>query len=180
MVIIQSNQHIIAHRSNKHIVAQPEDANCQLSDLENCLVDLRLMKGQTQLNCHRIRNSVIVCGKVAGSATIRDSCSCIVVLDVAQLRFEGCARMCAFVSCSSDPVIERSDSMRFASFLQSLACADMTLRPICRVQDFSWLRRQHSPNWSLMDNPDVFQPLWQMLNTNNSNLDCALQYIGKL
>ncbi|KAJ1752738.1 hypothetical protein LPJ79_000994 [Coemansia sp. RSA 1821] len=174
----QSNQNVIANRSFEHIVAQP-DVNCQLSDLENCLIDLRLITEQTQLNCHRIRNSVIVCGKVAGSATIRDSCNCIVVLDVAQLRFEGCSRICTFVSSASDPVIERSDNMRFASFPQNLACSGMSLYPVSHVQDFSWLRRQHSPNWSLIDNPDIFQPLWQMLHANEIALDCVLQFIDK-
>ncbi|KAJ1940288.1 hypothetical protein GGF37_004035, partial [Kickxella alabastrina] len=149
---------------SKWIVASPCSNNsvqtdCELRDISNSIVDLRPISNTLRaLNCHRITNTLIICHALAGSATIRDSHRCTVVLGVRQFRLENSELVHVLLHCVSHPIIERSKGVRFAEFPSVLQSESMIhgmdvagLRGLenmfDRVDDFNWLRRQASPNW---------------------------------
>ncbi|KAJ2777684.1 hypothetical protein H4R18_005021 [Coemansia javaensis] len=158
--------------------AQPTD--CELRDIRSCVVDLRAAAGSLRaLNCHGVEDSVVVCGALAGSATIRRSAGCVVALGAHQLRFEDSHNVDVLVHCTSHPVIERSTAMRFAPYPPALSGAqpDAGAQPSmhAQVHDFNWLRRQQSPNWSqAAAAPAHLQPLWALLDDPRQPLDEAL------
>ncbi|PIA19715.1 hypothetical protein COEREDRAFT_79004, partial [Coemansia reversa NRRL 1564] len=170
----------------ENIFSTSEPTDCELRDISNCVVDLRPIGGALRaLNCHRVKNSIIICAPFSGAATIRHAHKCLVILAVRQLRFESTNSVRVYTHCSSHPVIERSSGMQFASYPSELlqnsdANCVVTQTPnlFHLVDDFNWLKRTHSPNWSLVDttkNDPVAQQLCFLLNDNHKPLNEALQ-----
>ncbi|KAJ2080688.1 hypothetical protein H4R24_002879 [Coemansia sp. RSA 988] len=168
---------------NTASVSEPTD--CELRDISNCVVDLRPIGGVLRaLNCHRVCNSIIICTPFSGAATIRHAHKCLVILAVRQLRFESSKNVGVYTHCSSHPVIERSSGMYFAPYpsdifqnSETFPIISQTPNMFDQVDDFNWLKRTHSPNWSLVDtasNDPVTQQLWSILNSNSKSLDAAL------
>ncbi|KAJ2468411.1 hypothetical protein GGI02_003703 [Coemansia sp. RSA 2322] len=135
--------------------------DCELRDISNSIVDLRPISHSLRaLNCHRVQNSVVICGPFSGSATVRDSAGCAMVLGVRQFRLENSRAIDVYLFCTSHPIIERSSGVRFAPYpleLQSsqiqreFDATQLSSQPnsFDKVDDFNWLKRQASPNWSL-------------------------------
>ncbi|KAJ1784483.1 hypothetical protein LPJ59_006347 [Coemansia sp. RSA 2399] len=144
--------------------AESDATDCELRDISNSIVDLRQVSGSLRaLNCHKLRNSIVLCGPFAGSATMRDSVNCILVLGVRQMRLENSTHIDVYLHCSSRPIIEKSSAIRFATYPSSLSprctssanSSDLLALPnmFDNVDDFNWLKRQHSPNWSVHASP---------------------------
>ncbi|KAJ2665937.1 hypothetical protein IW148_001295 [Coemansia sp. RSA 1199] len=155
-----------------------EPTDCELRDISHCVVDLRAVSHHIRaLNCHRMEGSIVICHPFAGSATIRDAQNSIVILGVQQLRFEGCKGVDVYTHCTSHPVIERSTSMRFSPYPAFVYSIDNPLSSMHdRVEDFNWLRRQHSPNWTLVD-PETLDVLWKLLEDPKQLLQDALAHV---
>ncbi|KAJ2219579.1 hypothetical protein IW143_002624 [Coemansia sp. RSA 520] len=167
--------------ANQWIVATSNDndaTDCELRDISHCVVDLRAVSHHIRaLNCHRMKDSIVICHPFAGSATIRDAQNSIVILGVQQLRFEGCKDVDVYTHCTSHPVIERSTSMRFSpypAFVHSIEKSQPSLHD--KIEDFNWLRRQHSPNWTLID-PETLHVLWKLLEDPKHPLHDALTHV---
>ncbi|KAJ2557401.1 hypothetical protein EV175_001368 [Coemansia sp. RSA 1933] len=138
-----------------------QQTDCELRDIASSIIDLRQVSDSLRaLNCHRLRNSIVLCGPFAGSATIRNSVNCILVLAVRQMRLENSTHIDTYLHCSSRPIIEKSSAIRFAPYPpQSLAIQSRSSAAgnellelpnmYANVDDFNWLKRQHSPNWSI-------------------------------
>ncbi|KAJ2157047.1 hypothetical protein GGF46_004778, partial [Coemansia sp. RSA 552] len=187
----RTNSLLFSDITSKWVVAdqtlgpnQPnEPTECELRDIADSVIDLRPVSGLLRaLNCHRLKNSVIIGGMFSGSATIRDASNCVVVLGVRQLRFEGCHGVDVFAYCTSHPIIEHSAGMRFA-LPPSVLTQDRVLAEMPnmydQVSDFNWLKRQHSPNWSLLpaaDSPDGLWALFQDTHTAHP-LDMSRKYL---
>ncbi|KAJ2049036.1 hypothetical protein H4S04_003471 [Coemansia sp. S16] len=139
--------------------ASPTD--CELRDITNSVVDLRpISQSLRALNCHRIQNSIVICGPFAGSVTVRDSNNCVLVLGARQFRLENSQGVDVYLYCTSHPIIEKSSGIRFAPYPaelrtprieQEFGTSQLGLQPnsFDRVDDFNWLKRQASPNWSI-------------------------------
>ncbi|KAJ2490619.1 hypothetical protein IWW37_002993 [Coemansia sp. RSA 2050] len=144
---------------NEGSSSSPTD--CELRDITNSIVDLRQISHSLRaLNCHRIQSSIIICGPFAGSVTVRDSNTCVLVLGARQFRLENSQRVDVYLHCTSHPIIEKSSSIRFAPYPaelrtprieQEFGTSQLGLQPnsFDKVDDFNWLKRQASPNWSL-------------------------------
>ncbi|KAJ2459034.1 hypothetical protein GGF42_001713 [Coemansia sp. RSA 2424] len=144
--------------------------DCELRDISNSIVDLRPISHSLRaLNCHRIQNSIIISGPFAGSVTVRDSNSCTLVLGARQFRLESSQSVSVFLYCTSHPIIERSSDVRFAPYPaelrsprveQEFCASQLSLQPnsFDQVDDFNWLKRQASPNWSVQQASSL-QPL---------------------
>ncbi|KAJ2878184.1 hypothetical protein H4R27_005921, partial [Coemansia aciculifera] len=132
--------------------------DCELRDITNSVVDLRPISHSLRaLNCHRIQNSIVICGPFAGSVTVRDSNNCVLVLGARQFRLENSQGVDVYLYCTSHPIIEKSSGIRFASYPtelrtphieQEFGTSQLGLQPnsFDRVDDFNWLKRQASPN----------------------------------
>ncbi|KAJ1667190.1 hypothetical protein IW140_001555 [Coemansia sp. RSA 1813] len=170
------------------IVHEPQTAendrdqtDCELRDISNSIVDLRHVSDSLRaLNCHQLHNSIVICGPFAGSATIRDSTNCIVAVGVQQMRLENSAHIDTYLHCSSRPIIEKSSAIRFAPYSplcsqhssSSSAASDLLALPnmFNNVDDFNWLRRQHSPNWTINPLP-LDSTEWAEFESDHSSTD---------
>ncbi|KAJ2713252.1 hypothetical protein H4R19_002344 [Coemansia spiralis] len=176
---------VFAHITDQWVVAAARDpaqpGDCELRDVRNCVVDLRRASGALRaLNCHGIENTIILCGVLAGSVTIRGAVRCLMVLGAHQLRFENSHNVDAYVFCSSHPIIEKSSAMRFAQYPPELHPGPVDPKPnnmYDQVHDFNWLRRQPSPNWSLDAPPAQLQVLWPLVDGPDQPLAAALQLL---
>ncbi|KAJ2817171.1 hypothetical protein FBU31_006315, partial [Coemansia sp. 'formosensis'] len=142
-------------------VGSPGPTDCELRDITNSVVDLRPISHSLRaLNCHRVQSSIVICGPFAGSVTVRDSNSCVFVLGTRQFRLENSQGVDAYLHCTSHPIIEKSTGIRFAPYPMELRTprieqefytTQLSLQPnsFDRVDDFNWLKRQASPNWSI-------------------------------
>ncbi|KAJ2309218.1 hypothetical protein IWW52_005754, partial [Coemansia sp. RSA 2704] len=136
-----SNQWIVA--SSNLADNSAGSADCELRDISHCVIDLRPVAGSLRaLNCHRVENSLIICGRFSGSATVRDSKHCVMVLGVRQLRFESSCHVDVYTYCTSHPIIEKSSDMRFAPYPQpfGLQMTDPLPNLYDKVEDFNWLK----------------------------------------
>ncbi|KAJ1844840.1 hypothetical protein LPJ73_005039 [Coemansia sp. RSA 2703] len=166
--------------------------DCELRDIRNSVIDLRLISSSIRaLNCHRMENTLIICGPFAGSATVRDSKNCTLVLGVRQFRMENSTDIDVFVHCTSHPIIERSSGVRFASYPSLLKSSkdvalefeksglDALPNMYENVDDFNWLKRQASPNWSLYkrDDKECETAKWELLVDGSKRREFSLQVL---
>ncbi|KAJ2593686.1 hypothetical protein H4R99_006018 [Coemansia sp. RSA 1722] len=97
-----------------------------------------------------------------------------------------------FVYCTSHPIIEKSSLVRFAPFPRSLVSSTvhkeldtsgLGILPntFDKVDDFNWLKRQASPNWSInsggvaqADELDTQSNPWMLVNDKSRPLEQAL------
>ncbi|KAJ2518991.1 hypothetical protein GGI11_002703 [Coemansia sp. RSA 2049] len=163
-----------------------DQTDCELRDISNSVIDLRQASNAIRaLNCHRLNNSIIVCGPFAGSATVRDSVNCILVLAVRQMRLENSSSIDVYLHCSSRPIIEKSSGIRFAPYPPassmshqhsslSAGVSELLALPnmFDAVDDFNWLRRQHSPNWSINPSP-LANTVWSELGTRADDAESS-------
>ncbi|KAJ2771005.1 hypothetical protein IWQ57_002404 [Coemansia nantahalensis] len=175
---------VLAHIADQWVVAPAGDparpGDCELRDVRRCVVDLRAASGALRaVNCHNIEDTVVLCGMVGGSVTVRGAARCLVVVGARQLRFESSHHVDAHVFCSSHPVIEKSSAMRFAPCPPRLlaGAAGQTPNLVGQVHDFNWLRRQASPNWSLDAPAAALHALCPLADGLDRPLAAALQLL---
>ncbi|KAJ2663341.1 hypothetical protein IWW48_001443 [Coemansia sp. RSA 1200] len=163
-----------------------DQTDCELRDISNSIIDLRRVSNAIRaLNCHRLKNSIIICGPFAGSATVRGSVNCILVLAVRQMRLENSSTIDVYLHCSSRPIIEKSSGIRFAPYppASSLSYHHSSLSAGARdllalpnmfdaVDDFNWLRRQPSPNWSTNPSP-LANVVWSEFETCTNDAESS-------
>uniref|UniRef100_A0A7C8YZQ0 C-CAP/cofactor C-like domain-containing protein n=1 Tax=Opuntia streptacantha TaxID=393608 RepID=A0A7C8YZQ0_OPUST len=128
-----------------------------LSDLVAC--DVKLMGRSRAIFIHRLRNCKVYAGPSLGSVLIDDVENCVFVLASHQIRIHN-ARGCDFyLRVRSRPIIEDSNSVRFAPYCLHYDGIEDDLRESSldeetgnwqNVDDFKWLRAVQSPNWSIL------------------------------
>ncbi|KAJ9466060.1 Tubulin-folding cofactor C [Diplonema papillatum] len=96
---------------------------------------------------------------VDGSVFIHHCIACTFVVAARQLRVHNTIDSSFYLHCSSEPIIEDCSSVAFAPYNWDLPnkkelIASTTLGDAVnkwdQVNDFKWLRAQHSPNWSII------------------------------
>ncbi|CCW69306.1 unnamed protein product [Phytomonas sp. Hart1] len=114
---------------------------------------------------------------IAGSVFVSDCFNCTLYVACHQLRLKNCHDVDVYVCCSSIPIIERCDGMRFGPYycwsglLKSTLNNDRTYNShiewvhdvgeiqnqeriessFKNVDDFQWLKRSQSPHWRVLD-----------------------------
>ena len=112
----------IAHQTSAHIIlpssATHASAPCSLTQLTKCVVDLSIPSTDgapfAGLTIKGIRQSLLVCGRVSGPAHITDVESSTLVVTCRQFRMHECRNVDVYLSCSSRPIIEDCEGIRFA------------------------------------------------------------------
>ena len=94
-----------------------------------------------------------------------------------------------YLSCSSRPIIENSTEIGFAEYpaviaeslgIASLENEDWLVKEL--VEDFNWLRREHSPNWRILDykiSDDTWSKVLELMNTDNPSSNTILEVVKK-
>lgn len=143
-----------------HIILPPSASHAtssgSLTDLNRCIVDMSVptVSGApfAGLALKSIKQSLIIAGQVAGAAHLTGLKSCIVVVESRQVRMHDCTDVDVYLKCMSKPIIEDCSSIRFAPLPECYKSKDGEQMDDHwnEVQDFKWLKADHSPNWCVM------------------------------
>ncbi|EPE26970.1 hypothetical protein GLAREA_02884 [Glarea lozoyensis ATCC 20868] len=153
-----SNVNISGH-TGLHIIlpssASRATASGSLTALKRCIVDMSVPTANgapfAGLALKNIRQSLIIAGNVAGAAHITNVVDSIIVVNSRQVRMHDCKNVDIYLQCTSRPIIEDCSNVRFSPIPKSQG--DSTVESTNQwdqVDDFKWLKMEHSPNWSVL------------------------------
>jgi len=99
-----------------------------------------------------IKSSLIIVGHVAGAAHITAVEDSIVVVASRQVRMHDCKNVDIYLHCASRPIIEDCSNIRFSPIPEchTIASEGPVQNHWDQVDDFKWLKAEHSPNWSIL------------------------------
>ncbi|KAI9594416.1 tubulin binding cofactor C-domain-containing protein [Syncephalis fuscata] len=168
--------------------------DCALTNMTNCIIDLRLPATDTStgsnayrplsaLHIRKLKRCIVLVGNVEGSIMLHECQQCIFLMACRQFRMHTSDQCDIYMHCSSQPIIEHCNRIRFAP--PSSVFTEQQLRNTAfateanrwqEVNDFLWIKRhQASPNWSLLaddavERTDTQQALlWQTATTQFDN-----------
>ncbi|KAK4242942.1 hypothetical protein C8A03DRAFT_39886 [Achaetomium macrosporum] len=175
----------IADRRRAHIklpasvvVSRSTPAVGTLTNLERCVVD---MSGATttgapfaSLMLKDLTGSAIAAGHVDGPVHVSGVKDSVVMVAARQVRIHDCKDVVFYLHCVSRPIIEDSKSVRFAeapkAYLTEKEKGERNLWD--QVDDFNWLKRTPSPNWSLLPESDVIpDDVWKQALAGGVGVD---------
>lgn len=91
------------------------------------------------------------------------------------MRMHECSDCLVYLRCGSRPIVEDCRGIRFTPFspVRDDAASPRPESPNLwdQVDDFKWLRAEHSPNWSTLQPGDagtIESGQWEVLNSFNS------------
>ncbi|KAI9777698.1 MAG: hypothetical protein M1839_008617 [Geoglossum umbratile] len=127
-----------------------------LTNLNRCVVDMSVStatgKPFAGLALKNIRDSLIVCGHVDGPIHITGIENSAIVVACRQFRMHDCKEVDVYLLCASRPIIEDCSDIRFSPLPESYMLKSE--QPIenqwDKVDDFKWLKAEHSPNWGIL------------------------------
>jgi Tubulin binding cofactor C len=117
-----------------------------------------------------LRDCVVLAPPVAGSVYVENCAGCRFYLGSQQLRIHDTQDTDFMLFVKSGPIIEGCRAVRFGPYTLRFPDRDQRYTALgfdsadiegggsnlCReVNDFKWLKAQHSPNWSPLDSPDI-------------------------
>ncbi|KAH0542356.1 hypothetical protein FGG08_003201 [Glutinoglossum americanum] len=170
----------ISNYNGAHITLRPSASSAtssgSLTSLKRCVVDMSVLTASGEpfagLALKNICDSLVVCGHVDGPAHVTGVEDSVIVVACRQLRMHDCKGVDVYLLCASRPIIEDCSNIRFAPLPESYVryCTLITQllvtdhliveqilgsgQPIenqwDRVDDFKWLKAEHSPNWSIL------------------------------
>ncbi|KAI9927702.1 hypothetical protein AWENTII_012661 [Aspergillus wentii] len=129
-----------------------------ITSLRHCVVDMSIPttdgKPYASLTVKGVKESLLVCGQVAGPAHITGVEHSVLVVSCRQFRMHNCSDVDVYLSSSSNPIIEDCTNIRFGRIPRAYALDHD--RPDhedrwSQVEDFKWIKPEPSPNWSLLD-----------------------------
>ncbi|KAI9860159.1 MAG: hypothetical protein M1813_006269 [Trichoglossum hirsutum] len=150
----------VSNHTSAHIVlpslASRTASSGSLTSLRRCVVDISASTASGMsfagLALKDIRDSLIVCGNVNGPAHITEVKNSVIVVACRQFRMHDCKEVDVYLLCSSRPIIEDCHGIRFAPLPESYMPEpeQQIENQWDRVDDFKWLKVEHSPNWSVL------------------------------
>jgi len=107
-----------------------------------------------------LRNCQIYVGAVSGATHITDCTDCVINVACHQLRIHQTYRCQFYVFVATQPIIENVSELGFAPYRFNYPnisshfekCNFKGVNQFDQVQDFKWLRKDHSPNWYIVSN----------------------------
>ena len=119
--------HIVLPTSASHATSSGT-----VSNLRHCVVDLSPATANgapfSALYLKNIKNSVIVCGQVAGAIHITGVENSVIVTTCRQFRMHGSTEVDVYLHCASRPIFEDCSGLRFAplpeAYVSPLSCLE--------------------------------------------------------
>lgn len=158
---------VISEHTGLHIILPPSASHAtssgSLTDLSRCIVDMSVptVAGApfAGLALKNIKQSLIIAGQVAGAAHLTGLKNCIVVVESRQVRMHDCQDVDVYLRCMSRPIIEDCKCIRFAPLPDCYKSKDTeeTEDKWNQVDDFKWLKAEHSPNWCVIPEREMVQ-----------------------
>ena len=112
----------VSSRSGAHIIlpatAAREACSASLTRLQHCVVDMSVPtsegKPYANLTVKNVKQSLLICGSVQGSAHVTAVHDSVILVTALQLRMHDCRNCTVYLHVNSAPVIEDCSDMRFA------------------------------------------------------------------
>ncbi|KAM3152917.1 hypothetical protein ABEW05_006706 [Botrytis cinerea] len=126
-----------------------------ITKLNGCIVDMSVPTANgapfAGLSLKNIKHSLVIAGHVAGAAHITGIEDSIIVVTSRQVRMHDCKNVDIYLHCASRPIIEDCSNVRFSPIPNSQNVTDESVKNQWdQVDDFKWLKAEHSPNWSIL------------------------------
>lgn len=160
-----------------------------LTDLNRCIVDMTIPTAASSgtpfagLALKTIKQSLLICGTVAGPVHITGIKDSVVVVAARQVRIHECKNVSFYLRCGSHPIIEDCSDVRFAPLPQAYAeIGESTGQDQWdQVDDFKWLKNEPSPNWSIIpEDKRLPADVWtkDVLSNPSLSTDDILRKVG--
>jgi len=150
-------------------------SNIRLLSLSNSVINLLQPKRHATFHVNGLTNSLIMISTIDGAAHLTNLVNCVVVLKCHQFRMHDSRDTDVYLSCSSRPIIENSRGIGFGEYpaaVRKMARFDAREEEWYvkgLVEDFNWLRKEHSPNWAITEQLD--QDTWSKVLNSMGVLD---------
>lgn len=168
----KSSRISLSNHNGLHIIfpssASHATSSGTLSHLNHCVVDMATPTTSghpfAALTLRNITNSLVICGAVAGPihiTAVRDS---VIVVSARQFRMHDSHDVDVYLHCSSRPIIEDCQGVRFAPLPESYRTenTDQAKNMWDQVDDFKWLKAEASPNWSVLpEDKKIRDSVWR-------------------
>lgn len=185
-----TNVNISGH-TGLHIIlpssASRATSSGSLTKLNRCIVDMSVPTANgaafAGLALKNIKNSLINSGHVAGAAHITGVEDSIIVVASRQVRMHDCKNVDIYLHCASRPIIEDCSNVRFSPIpaCYMISGENPVQNQWDQVDDFKWLKAEHSPNWSILpDEQRLKEEVWTTIVPGGPGvgLDDILRKIG--
>ncbi|CAG8954151.1 hypothetical protein HYFRA_00005769 [Hymenoscyphus fraxineus] len=155
----QASTVAISGHTGLHIIlpssASRATASGSLTSLKRCIVDMSVPTANgapfAGLALKNIKQSLVIAGRVAGAAHITGIEDSIIVVDSRQVRMHDCKNVDIYLQCASRPIIEDCNNVRFSPIPECHRSTSAEYENQWdQVDDFKWLKSEHSPNWSTL------------------------------
>ncbi|KAF2130141.1 tubulin-specific chaperone c [Dothidotthia symphoricarpi CBS 119687] len=131
-----------------------------ISNLQHCTVDFSATTKNgspfASLYLKNIKDSLIICGR-SGPAHITGIQDSIIVTACRQFRMHASKNVVVYLHCSSRPIIEDCEDIRFAPLPEIYTGYVQTMPEISKISnqwdqidDFGWLKSEPSPHFTLL------------------------------
>ncbi|KAF2121827.1 tubulin-specific chaperone c [Lophiotrema nucula] len=150
----------ISNHSNVHIMlptsASHATSSGTVSNLRRSVVDLSPPTANgapfASLTLKNIKDSLVVCGHLAGPAHITGVENSVIVTSCRQFRMHASKNVHVYLYCSSRPIIEDCERIRFAPLPEMYSLPEMaaTTNQWDQIDDFKWLKLEPSPHFDLL------------------------------
>ncbi|KAK3400529.1 tubulin binding cofactor C-domain-containing protein [Sordaria brevicollis] len=160
-----------------------------LTNMKGCIVDMSIPTATggggapfASLALKNIEKSLIVAGHVDGPCHITGLRDSKVLVVARQVRIHECSNVDFYLWCGSRPIIEDCKGLRFAPAPKfHSADKDEKLNMWDQVDDFKWLKAEHSPNWSVLpEEKRIKEEVWreEVPGYPGAGLDDILSMVG--
>ncbi|GME26422.1 hypothetical protein GTA08_BOTSDO04431 [Neofusicoccum parvum] len=154
----------IAGHAGLHIILPPTASHATsagtLANLRRCVVDMSQPTAEANggapfagLAVKNVRDSLLVCGRVAGAIHITGVEGSVLVVAARQFRMHECKNVDVYLHCASRPIIEDCKGIRFAPLPETYQVHEESsgINNLWdQVDDFKWLKAEASPNWTVL------------------------------
>ncbi|EMD96929.1 hypothetical protein COCC4DRAFT_24875 [Bipolaris maydis ATCC 48331] len=144
----------LTHKSSTRITlaSVPSATNSPtVSHLTNCIVNLTTStKPLATLYLRSIKNSLILCGHVAGPIHITHVTNSVIVTSCRQFRMHDSKNVDIYLHSASRPIFEDCEALRFAPLPGCYVTPQISESPNLwdQIDDFKWLKAEPSPHFS--------------------------------
>ncbi|KAF8473914.1 tubulin binding cofactor C-domain-containing protein [Kalaharituber pfeilii] len=197
---VDAAQYNVSIHSHNHKYLRPhplsQSSSVQLYSLTSCFADFQLLFGSpsyppSTIAVRDISDSILFLPQIDGPAHLTSIKNSVLVLACHQFRMHDTHDTDVYLLCPSRPIIEDCSGIRFAPLPNEWLLKVGTDVPRGsdaartrqnfwnQVDDFKWLRSEHSPNWSVLpEDQRVSLEVWSMvLDTAASNLPVSVSTV---
>ena len=139
-----------------------------VSNLQHCVIDLSpptITGPFSALYLKNVKDSLIVCGQVAGAIHITNIENSVLVTSCRQFRMHASKNVAVYLHSASRPIIEDCRDVRFAPLPQAFTAPEVSqsVNQWDQIDDFKWLKIEPSPNFGLLKETDrIKDDIWRV------------------